>query len=84
MKIGDMSLFGIFNRQIPTKHVIRQCHYYQTNVHCPFIRSHGLWKFNNSLLYDDVYVANVKQTIQEIKKQYRKHSTTKCRRSKLY
>ena len=41
----------------------------------PFIRVHGLWKFNNSLLYDDVYVAKVKQTIQEVKKQYRKHST---------
>ena len=41
----------------------------------PFIRVHGLWKFNNSLLYDDVYVAKVKQTIQEVKKQYKKHST---------
>ena len=41
----------------------------------PFSRGHGLWKFNNSLLYDDVYVAKVKQTIQEVKKQYQKHST---------
>ena len=41
----------------------------------PFIRGHGFWKFNNSLLYDDVYVEKVKQTIQEVKKQYRKHST---------
>ena len=25
----------------------------------PFIRGHGLWKFNNSLLYDDVYFGKV-------------------------
>ena len=41
----------------------------------PFIRGHGLFKFNNSLLYDDVYGAKVKQTIQEVIKKYRKHST---------
>ena len=41
----------------------------------PFIRGHGLFKFNNSLLYDDIYGAKVKQTIQEVIKKYRKHST---------
>ena len=41
----------------------------------PFIKGRGLWKFKNSLLYDDVYVDKVKQTIQEVKNQYRKHST---------
>lgn len=32
----------------------------------PFIRGHGLFKFNNSSLYDDVYDAKVKHTIQEV------------------
>ena len=41
----------------------------------PFTRIRGLWKFNNSLLYDNIYVEQGKQKIQEVKKQYRKNST---------
>lgn len=36
----------------------------------PFIRGKGLWKFNNSLLYDADYVNIVKQKICDVKKQY--------------
>ena len=36
----------------------------------PFIRGKGLWKFNNSLLYDIDYINTIKQKIQEVKKQY--------------
>ena len=41
----------------------------------PFTRIRGLWKFNNSLLYDNIYVEQGKQKIQEVKKQYRKNLT---------
>jgi hypothetical protein len=33
-------------------------------------RGKGLWKFNNSLLYDKEFVAKVKSTILKIKVQY--------------
>ena len=36
----------------------------------PFIRGKGLWKFNNSLLYDVNYVTLIKEKILEVKKQY--------------
>ena len=36
----------------------------------PFVRGKGLWKFNNSLLYDLDYVNTVKKKILEVKKQY--------------
>ena len=36
----------------------------------PFIRGKGLWKFNNSLLYDLEYSIIVKQKILDVKKQY--------------
>ena len=35
-----------------------------------FKRGRGLWKFNNSLLSDMNYVQKVKETIQDICKQY--------------
>lgn len=36
----------------------------------PFVRGKGLWKFNNSLLYDSEYIKTVKDKISDIKKQY--------------
>ena len=36
----------------------------------PFIRGKGLWKFNNSLLYDADYVNVMKEKILDVKKQY--------------
>jgi hypothetical protein len=36
----------------------------------PFMRGKGLWKFNNSLLYDLEYSNIVKKKILEVKKQY--------------
>ena len=36
----------------------------------PFLRGKGLWKFNNSLLYDKEYIDIVKQKIREVKVQY--------------
>ena len=36
----------------------------------PFVRGKGLWKFNNSLLYDLEYSNIVKKKILEVKKQY--------------
>ena len=36
----------------------------------PFNRRHCLWKFNNSLLTDNVYVQKVKETIQLVCSQY--------------
>ena len=36
----------------------------------PFDRGRGLWKFNNSLLYDPEYIKIVKEKIVEVKKQY--------------
>ena len=36
----------------------------------PFNRGRGLWKFNNSLLTDNVYVQKVKETIQLVCSQY--------------
>ena len=36
----------------------------------PFIRGKGLWKFNNSLLYDQEYIKIVKEKITDVKKQY--------------
>ena len=36
----------------------------------PFIRGKGLWKFNNSLLYDADYVNAIKEKILDVKKQY--------------
>ena len=47
--------------------------------HCPiilqlklndFILGRGLWKFNNSLLYEMDYVETVKDTIKKTKEQY--------------
>jgi hypothetical protein len=35
----------------------------------PFIRGKGLWKFNNSLLYDIDYINMVKETNLDVKKQ---------------
>ena len=35
-----------------------------------FTRGHGLWKFNNSLLTDNVYVEKVKQIIESLDRQY--------------
>jgi hypothetical protein len=35
----------------------------------PFVRGKGLWKFNNSLLYDLEYSNIVKKKILEVKKQ---------------
>ena len=35
-----------------------------------FIKGRGLWKFNNSLLYDKDYVTLVKETMDRVKKQY--------------
>ena len=35
-----------------------------------FTRGHGLWKFNNSLLTDIVYVEKVKQIIESLDRQY--------------
>ena len=34
-----------------------------------FVRGRGLWKFNNSLLYDKEYVDKVKQHIQLVRDQ---------------
>ena len=36
----------------------------------PFVHGKGLWKFNNSLLYDLEYSNIVKKKILEVKKQY--------------
>lgn len=36
----------------------------------PFVRGKGLWKFNNSLLYDIQYITLVKEKIAEIRRQY--------------
>ena len=36
----------------------------------PFTRGKGLWKFNDSLLYDQEYVDVIKAKIIEVKKQY--------------
>jgi hypothetical protein len=36
----------------------------------PFMRGKGLWKFNNSLLYDLEYINIAKKKILEVKKQY--------------
>lgn len=35
-----------------------------------FVRSRGLWKFNNSLLTDKTYIEKVKQTIHKVQDQY--------------
>ena len=35
-----------------------------------FVRGKGLWKFNNTLLYDLEYLALVKKVIQDVKQQY--------------
>ena len=35
-----------------------------------FIKGRGLWKFNNTLLYDKTYVEKVKQTIQNVRCRY--------------
>ena len=35
-----------------------------------FKKGKGLWKFNNSLLYDEKYLDCIKNTILEVKKQY--------------
>ena len=35
-----------------------------------FVRGHGLWKFNNSLLHDTIYIEKVKQTIHDVKDRY--------------
>lgn len=40
-----------------------------------FTKGHGLWKFNNSLLHDEVYVEKVKQTIQLVKETFLKNPT---------
>ena len=36
----------------------------------PFTRGHGLWKFYNSLLTDNVYVGKVKQIKEILDRQY--------------
>jgi hypothetical protein len=36
----------------------------------PFVCGKGLWKFNNSLLYDLEYINIAKKKILEVKKQY--------------
>ena len=35
-----------------------------------FKKGHGLWKFNNSLLYDDKYLECIRDIILKVKKQY--------------
>jgi hypothetical protein len=35
-----------------------------------FRKGRGLWKFNNSLLYDEKYLDCIKNNILEVKKQY--------------
>jgi hypothetical protein len=38
-----------------------------------FKKGRGLWKFNNSLLYDEKYLDCIRNTILEVKKQYAIH-----------
>lgn len=40
-----------------------------------FTRGHGLWKFNNSLLHDEVYVEKAKQTIQLVEEIFLRNLT---------
>lgn len=40
-----------------------------------FTRVHGLWKFNNSLLHDEVYVEKAKQTIQLVEEIFLRNLT---------